>query len=75
MDLFDVQDALVGVVYCVFNLNCKVRDDLKSVGLKKHQSMTTSHVCFVMKMAKISRSLNSGKPKVADEKSTFDNKV
>jgi hypothetical protein len=74
MDLLDVQDALVGVVHCAFSLNCKIRE-LTSVGLKNHHSTTTSHIRFVMKMAKSSRTVDSGKAKVAGEQTAIDTKL
>ena len=53
-DLVHVSSALVGVIHSAFSLNCKVRE-LTSVGLKNHHSTTTSHVRFVLKMAKSER--------------------
>ena len=65
-DLVHVNSALVGVVHSAFSLNCKVRE-LTAVGLKNHHSTTTSHVRFVLKMAKAERRAdgNSSKSKVA----------
>ena len=59
-----VNSALVGVVHSAFSLNCKVRE-LTAVGLKNHHSTTTSHVRFVLKMAKAERKSegNSSKSK------------
>ena len=53
-DLVHVSSALVGVIHSAFSLNCKVRE-LTAVGLKNHHSTTTSHVRFVLKMAKADR--------------------
>jgi hypothetical protein len=53
-DLVHVDSALLGVVHSAFSLNCKIRE-LTSVGLKNHHSTTTSHVRFVLKMAKADR--------------------
>ena len=53
-DLVHVESALLGVVHSAFSLNCKIRE-LTSVGLKNHHSTTTSHVRFVLKMAKSDR--------------------
>ena len=63
-DLVHVNSALVGVVHSAFSLNCKVRE-LTAVGLKNHHSTTTSHVRFVLKMAKAERKSegNSSKSK------------
>ena len=63
-DLVHVNLALVGVVHLAFSLNCKVRE-LTAVGLKNHHSTTTSHVRFVLKMAKAERKSegNSSKSK------------
>ena len=69
-DLVDVRDALVGVVHASFSLNCKVRE-LTSIGLKNHHSTTTSHVRFVMKMAKTSRK-SEAKIKATPETSSID---
>jgi hypothetical protein len=57
-DLVHVSSALVGVIHSAFSLNCKVRE-LTSVGLKNHHSTTTSHVRFVLKMAKSDRKSNN----------------
>ena len=70
-DLVDVRDALIGVVHASFSLNCKVRE-LTSIGLKNHHSTTTSHVRFVMKMAKTSRKSEVKAKPVALDKSTGD---
>ena len=59
-DLVDVRDSMVGVIHTAFSLNTKVRE-LNSTRLKNHSSTTTSHVRFVMKMAKSS---NKGTAKV-----------
>ena len=72
-DLVDVQDALIGVVHTSFSLNCKIRE-LTSVGLKNHHSTTTSHVRFVMKMAKSTRKADQ-KSKGSQEKTTSDTKM
>ena len=72
-DLVDVQDALIGVVHTAFSLNCKVRE-LTSIGIKNHHSTTTSHVRFVMKMAKSSRK-SEVKSKTTQDKSTGDVKM
>ena len=69
-DLVDVRDALIGVVHSAFSLNCKVRE-LTAVGLKNHHSTTTSHVRFVMKMAKSSRKAET-KNKASGEKTAPD---
>ena len=66
-DLVDVRDALIGVVHASFSLNCKVRE-LTSIGLKNHHSTTTSHVHFVMKMAKSSRKSESKTKLVTSDK-------
>ena len=70
-DLVDVRDALIGVVHASFSLNCKVRE-LTSIGLKNHHSTTTSHVRFVMKMAKTSRKSEVIKVKPSPDKSAVD---
>ena len=57
-DLVHVDSALVGVIHSAFSLNCKIRE-LTSVGLKNHHSTTTSHVRFVLKMAKADRKSDS----------------
>ena len=72
-DLVDVKDALIGVVHTAFSLNCKVRE-LTSVGLKNHHSTTTSHVRFVMKMAKTSRKADT-KSKCSSERSATETKL
>ena len=72
-DLVDVKDALIGVVHTAFSLNCKLRE-LTSIGLKNHHSTTTSHVRFVMKMAKTSRKSET-KGKSSQEKSSSDTKL
>jgi hypothetical protein len=66
-DLNDLRNTLVGVIHSAFSLNCKVRE-LTNVGLKNHHSTTTSHVRFVMKMAKSSRKNDAAQSKVATEK-------
>ena len=50
-DLTETRSACIGVIHTAFSLNGKVRD-LLHVGLQNHHSTTTSHVRFVMKMAK-----------------------
>ena len=56
-------------------MNCKIRE-LNRVGLKNHHSTTTSHVRFVMKMAKLSRKSDAGlKPKSGTEKSASEVKM
>jgi hypothetical protein len=65
-DLFDLKDAMIGVVHSAFSLNAKIRE-LTHVGLKNHHSTTTSHVRFVMKMAKTSRNSDSSKGKTIKE--------
>ena len=50
-DLVDARESLIGVVHTAFSLNMKVRE-LLATRLKNHSSTTTSHVRFVMKMAK-----------------------
>jgi uncharacterized protein YlxW (UPF0749 family) len=50
-DLYDLRNTLTGVIHSAFSLNSKVRE-LTSIGLENHHSTTTSHVRFVMKMAK-----------------------
>ena len=72
-DLVDVKDALIGVVHTAFSLNCKLRE-LTSIGLKNHHSTTTSHVRFVMKMAKTSRKSET-KGKAVQERSSSDTKL
>ena len=72
-DLVDVKDALIGVVHTAFSLNCKLRE-LTSVGLKNHHSTTTSHVRFVMKMAKSSRKSDT-KTKSTSDKAGSDSKT
>ena len=52
-DLVDVRESMIGVVHTAFSLNTKVRE-LNTIRLKNHSSTTTSHVRFVMKMAKSS---------------------
>ena len=69
--MVDVRDALIGVVHASFSLNCKVRE-LTSIGLKNHHSTTTSHVRFVMKMAKSSRKSESKVKSTTPEKATGD---
>ena len=59
-DLVDVRESMIGVIHTAFSLNAKVRE-LTSIRLKNHSSTTTSHVRFVMKMAKGS---NKGSDKV-----------
>jgi hypothetical protein len=73
-DLFDLEDALVGVIHAAFSLNCKVRE-ITSVSLKNHHSTTTSHVRFVMKMAKTSRKLESKPKEVSDKPSAIESKM
>ena len=72
-DLVDVHDALIGVVHSAFSLNGKVRE-LTSVGLKNHHSTTTSHVRFVMKMAKTTRK-SDAKSKSNSEMSAAESKL
>jgi hypothetical protein len=67
-DLNDLRNTLVGVVHSAFSLNCKVKE-LTNVGLKNHHSTTTSHVRFVMKMAKSSRKQDAAQAKAGTEKS------
>jgi hypothetical protein len=50
-DLGDSRNAFIGVLHSTFSLNVKIRE-LNHIGLKNHHSTTTSHVRFVMKMAK-----------------------
>jgi hypothetical protein len=64
-DLFDLKDAMIGVVHSAFSLNAKIRE-LTHVGLKNHHSTTTSHVRFVMKMAKTTRTSESKKSKTVE---------
>jgi septal ring factor EnvC (AmiA/AmiB activator) len=66
-DLNDLRNTLVGVIHSAFSLNCKVRE-LTNVGLKNHHSTTTSHVRFVMKMAKSLRKNDAAQSKVGTEK-------
>jgi hypothetical protein len=73
-DLFDLEDALVGVVHAAFSLNCKVRE-ITSVSLKNHHSTTTSHVRFVMKMAKTSRKLDVKPKETSDKPSAIETKL
>ena len=73
-DLVDVKDALIGVVHTAFSLNCKLRE-LTSIGLKNHHSTTTSHVRFVMKMAKTSRKAEGNKQKPNQDKGSNDAKL
>ena len=73
-DLVEVRDALIGVVHTAFSLNCKVKE-LTRVGLKNHHSTTTSHVRFVMKMAKSSRKADASKSKPSAERSSSEVKM
>ena len=73
-DLNDLRNTLVGVIHSAFSLNCKVRE-LTNVGLKNHHSTTTSHVRFVMKMAKTSRQNDAAHSKASGEKSTNEVKM
>ena len=73
-DLVGVRDALIGVVHTAFSLNCKVRE-LTAVGLKNQHSTTTSHVRFVMKMAKTSRKADSKNKATGDKASPDTSKL
>jgi hypothetical protein len=53
-DLVNLKASLIGAVHTAFHMNGKVRE-LTRIGLKNHHSTTTSHVMFVMQMAKVSR--------------------
>jgi hypothetical protein len=73
-DLNDLRNTLVGVVHSAFSLNCKVRE-LNNVGLKNHHSTTTSHVRFVMKMAKSSRKSEASQSKASTDKNANEVKM
>jgi hypothetical protein len=73
-DLVEVEDALIGVIHSAFSLNCKVRE-LTSVSLKNHHSTTTSHVRFVMKMAKTSRKGEAKSVPAVDKAPATDTKL
>ena len=68
-DLIEPRNAFIGVLHSAFSLNVKVRE-LTQVGLKNHHSTTTSHVRFVMKMAKSQR--KNGDDKIAPLQAKFD---
>ena len=68
-DLIEPRNAFVGVLHASFSLNVKVKE-LTQVGLKNHHSTTTSHVRFVMKMAKGQR--KGGDDKLAPLQLKFD---
>ena len=68
-DLIEPRNAFIGVLHSAFSLNVKIRE-LTQVGLKNHHSTTTSHVRFVMKMAKSQR--RSGDDKIAPLQVKFD---
>ena len=68
-DLIEPRSAFVGVLHASFSLNVKVRE-LTQVGLKNHHSTTTSHVRFVMKMAKSQR--KGGEDKLGPLQAKFD---
>ena len=68
-DLIEPRMAFVGVLHAAFSLNVKVRE-LTQVGLKNHHSTTTSHVRFVMKMAKSQR--RGGDDKIAPLQAKFE---
>jgi hypothetical protein len=74
-DLVNLKASLVGAVHTAFHMNGKVRE-LTRIGLKKHHSTTTSHVMFVMRMAKVSRKADAAaKPKATVEKSANETKM
>jgi hypothetical protein len=72
-DLIDIRNTVIGVIHSAFSLNCKVCE-LISIGLENHHSTTTSHVRFVMKMSKASRSSGTSS-KSTTEKLVLDPKV
>ena len=67
-DLVDARESLIGVVHTAFSLNMKVRE-LLATRLKNHPSTTTSHVRFVMKMAKSNK---KGDDRVVEVTSALD---
>jgi hypothetical protein len=74
-DLVDMKAALVGAVHTAFHMNCKLRE-LVRIGLKNHHTTTTSHVRFVMKMAKVNRKNDvSAKAKPSVEKNPNEAKM
>jgi uncharacterized protein YlxW (UPF0749 family) len=74
-DLVNLKASLVGAVHTAFHMNGKVRE-LTRIGLKNHHSTTTSHVMFVMRMAKVSRKAEATtKAKPAAEKSPNEAKM
>jgi hypothetical protein len=73
-DLNNLRNTLVGVVHSAFSLNCKVRK-LNNVRLKNHHSTTTSHVWFVMKMAKTSQKSDAAQAKASTEKTATEVKL
>ena len=68
-DLIEPRNAFIGSLHAAFSLNVKVRE-LTQVGLKNHHSTTTSHVRFVMKMAKSQR--KGGDDKIGPLQIKFD---
>jgi hypothetical protein len=68
-DLSESRNAFIGALHVSFSLNVKLRE-LTQVGLKNHHSTTTSHVRFVMKMAKNQR--KGGEDKLAPLQAKFD---